>query len=167
MQRCTCNWCTRVCEQHYHSHMQVQGEAHTSAVTRTHMCEGHTRCVSRNSYAHILLWPIRRVTLLRNTVQFISKLTPTCTEHACVLQFLSSDMRMKHMWHATGRMRAIFHVLHVSDIRVLHTSGETARKSDFVCCMRVTFLVCCTWVIVELIPWSMYLVWAGYELQNG
>ena len=80
------------------------------------------------------------------TVQLISKLTLACTEHACVLQFLSSDMHVKRMWHATGCTRAIFHALHASAIHVLHASGETACESDFVCCTWVTLLVCCTWV---------------------
>ena len=91
------------------------------------------------------------------TVQLISKLTLACTEQACVLQFLSSHTCVKHVWHETGRACAIFCALHASDICVLRDSSETAHESDFMCCTRVTLLVCCTWLIVELIPWSTYV----------
>ena len=57
------------------------------------------------------------------TVQLKSKLTLTCGEHACVLQFLSC-LESKHLcdtkWAASEStfvycMRAIFRVLHVSN----------------------------------------------------
>ena len=76
-------------------------------------------------------------------VQLISKLTLMCTEHACVIQFLSSDTCLKHVWHATGCTRAIFcgpqasdiHVLHMShSSRVLHASHCTVNSLIYVPC---------------------------------
>ena len=115
-----------------------------------------------------------------DTVQLISKLTLACTEHVCVLQFLSSHTRVKCVWHATGCTRVIFCALHTCNIlRTAHErylcaydSNETARESDFMCCTQVTLLVCYTRVNVELIPWStyvrtLYLLHTGYKLRNG
>ena len=69
--------------------------------------------------------------------------------------------------HAMGHTRAIFCALHVSDIRVLHASGETACELYFVCCMRVIlrvlyasytscaacelYFVCCMRVILRVL----------------
>ena len=83
-----------------------------------------------HAFSHFIIYN-RHV---QGTVQLISKLTPVCAEHACVLQFLLSDTRVRRVRHATGRTCATFRALHMRDIRVLHASGETARESDFVCC---------------------------------
>ena len=119
---------TNICTHHVHT------QKHTHVYTRM-----HTYKWTHTQYGH--------------TAQLISKLTLAYAEHVCILRFLLCHTHLKRVWHATGHTRAIFRALHVSDIRVLHANGETARESHFVCCMRVILLVCCTQVIVELIRW--------------
>ena len=81
-------------------------------------------------------------------VQLISKLTLASAEHTCVLQFLSWHTRLKRMWNACDKQWAasVQYFVHcMSAIFVCHTPVVKLHASHF--------LVCCTRVIVELIPW--------------
>ena len=91
----------------------------------------HMFCALDIAASHIVycvlpfVCPMGIAVLCACMVQLISKLTLTCAEHACVLQFLPCRTCLKCVRHAMGHTCAIFHALHASDICVLHVSHSS------------------------------------------